>query len=671
LTFMIQGVGGNALGANGSGLGYGGIGTSLAVEVDNQQGTGDANANHIAVLTQGDVTTHLASWPATWDLENGSSHTMWLEYDGPANQLRVYAAQGVVTTRPASPVLTLTVDLPALVGSQAWFGFSGGTGAVANNHDIESWTLALSAFSLPVLPASPTIVPPGNQTSVVSSSPNLQMQGSDPNGDLLTWSATGLPNGLSINPSSGLISGTPTLVGVFNPTVTATDGATTPATTSFTWTINNVLTLQPLSGTTVPAGTSVALNALSSGGLNPQYRWSFGDGTPDTSFSSSPSTAHVFASPGRFLVTVTARDATGREVTSSYRQAVNATLAATRPTASSSIIYERRTGANSRLWVVNPDNDSVSVFDAVTRAKLAEVNVGRAPRTLALAPDGRVWVANAESATISLLSSTYAVVQTINLPRGSRPYGVVFDPAGANAYVALEDAGTILKLNPTTGATLASLSVGLHVRHLSVTADGVSILAPRFVTPRLPGEETTAPQTTVGGVKYGGEVLVIAAGTFDHQQNRHSRAQRTARHLQLRQRHPELSGSGRHFTGWPERLGAFQARQHQARHLPQRRCVDSRHEHSQHRFANPPARSSRRIGRAAWTSTTPVSPVPPPSIQTGSSSSPRWKEVAKSPSSMPGRARRFCASTPDALRKDWSWHPMGGRSSCIISWTAP
>jgi YVTN family beta-propeller protein len=511
LTFMIQGVGPNAIGGLGTGLGYSGIGQSLAIEIDNHLGTGDANANHIAVVNNGDVTTHLATFTPGWDLEDGLSHTMWIEYDGPANQLRVFAAQGVVANRPGTPVITLSVNLPALVGSQAWFGFSGGSGGLFNNHDIESWSLSLNAFALP---APPVITAPGNQISVVGNAASRQMQATDPNGDLLTWSASGLPAGLSINPATGLISGTPTTVAVYSPTVTVTDGNTTPVSTGFTWTINNVLTLQPLAGTVVAAGSSVALAAQSSGGLNPRFRWSFGDGTPDTAFSGSPTTSHTFTNPGRYLVTVTARDDTGREVTSSYRQAVHAVLTASRPTASSSIAYEDRSGANDRLWVINPDNDSVTVFDAVARAKLAEVNVGRAPRTLAIGPDGRVWVVNAGSATITILTSTFSLSQTVNLPRGSRPYGVVFDPAGANAYVALEDGAKILKLNPANGATLASLDVGLHVRHLSVTADGALILATRFVSPRLPGEETASPQTTVGSVKHGGEVLAINAGTF-------------------------------------------------------------------------------------------------------------------------------------------------------------
>ena len=511
LTFTIQGVGANAIGVGGGGLGYDGLGQSLAIEADNYAGATDPNANHLGILSSGSVATHLATFTPGWDLENAASHTVWVEYDGPANQLRVYAAQGIVTQRPDSPVMAATVDLPALVGSQAWFGFTAATGGAFNNHDIEAWSLSVNAFALP---ASPVVTAPGNQTTVLGVAVNQQMQATDPNGDLLTWSATGLPNGLSINPATGLISGTPTVAGSFSATVTVTDGNTTPASTSFTWTIDNLLTVQPLSGTAIGAGSTVTLTAQSSGGLNPQYRWSFGDGSPDTSFSSSPSTAHTFTAPGRYLVTVTVRDDTAREVTASYRQAVYAPLTATRPTASSGIAYEPRSGANARLWVVNHDNDSVTVFDAVTRAKLAEINVGAAPRTLAVAPDGRVWVANAEAGTITILRSDYTTAQTISVGRGSRPFGIVFDPAGQNAYVALEHGGKVLKLNPTTGATVASINVGMHVRHLSVTSDGSRVLATRFVTPRLPGEDTASVQTTIGSVKYGAEVLSINTATF-------------------------------------------------------------------------------------------------------------------------------------------------------------
>jgi serine protease len=78
---------------------------------------------------------------------------------------------------------------------------------------------------------------PGNQTGTVGTAVSLTMTatgGTTP----YTWSATGLPAGLSINASSAAISGTPTTAGSSSVTVTVTDSASHHATASFTWTIN-------------------------------------------------------------------------------------------------------------------------------------------------------------------------------------------------------------------------------------------------------------------------------------------------------------------------------------------------------------------------------------------------------------------------------------------------
>src|SRR3954452_4617319 len=90
----------------------------------------------------------------------------------------------------------------------------------------------------PGQPGAPTVTNPGNQTSTVGTAASLQIQATDPNGQTLTYSATGLPAGLSINASSGLISGTPTTAGTSSVTVTAKNTTNAAGSTSFTWTVN-------------------------------------------------------------------------------------------------------------------------------------------------------------------------------------------------------------------------------------------------------------------------------------------------------------------------------------------------------------------------------------------------------------------------------------------------
>ncbi len=83
-----------------------------------------------------------------------------------------------------------------------------------------------------------TVTSPGNQTGTVGTAVSLQMHATDSqSGQTFTWSATGLPTGLSINSSTGLISGTPSANGTFSVTVTARDTTNASGSTSFTWTI--------------------------------------------------------------------------------------------------------------------------------------------------------------------------------------------------------------------------------------------------------------------------------------------------------------------------------------------------------------------------------------------------------------------------------------------------
>jgi Putative Ig domain len=86
-----------------------------------------------------------------------------------------------------------------------------------------------------------TVTNPGNKSGTVGTATSLQITASDSaSGQTLTYSATGLPAGLSINSSTGLISGTPTTAATYSVTAKATDTTGAFGTASFTWTISPV-----------------------------------------------------------------------------------------------------------------------------------------------------------------------------------------------------------------------------------------------------------------------------------------------------------------------------------------------------------------------------------------------------------------------------------------------
>ncbi|MET8633231.1 putative Ig domain-containing protein [Streptomyces sp. NPDC004680] len=82
-----------------------------------------------------------------------------------------------------------------------------------------------------------TVTSPGNQSTTTGGSVSLQISASDSAGAALTYSATGLPTGLSINSSTGLISGTASTAGTYSATVTAKDSTGASGSASFSWTV--------------------------------------------------------------------------------------------------------------------------------------------------------------------------------------------------------------------------------------------------------------------------------------------------------------------------------------------------------------------------------------------------------------------------------------------------
>ncbi len=128
-------------------------------------------------------------------------------------------------------------------------GFSGSF--VMENHGTDPWNYELCLEATDADDASTTICvdifrdnrppaldPIADQANQVGDSVSLATVATDADGDQVSYSASGLPDGLSINALSGTISGAPTTDGVFAVTVTAADGLGGSDDTSFTWTVS-------------------------------------------------------------------------------------------------------------------------------------------------------------------------------------------------------------------------------------------------------------------------------------------------------------------------------------------------------------------------------------------------------------------------------------------------
>ncbi|MBD2679207.1 MULTISPECIES: DUF4347 domain-containing protein [Nostoc] len=152
-TFVLQNspAKANAKGSSGGNLGYGGtltpITQSLAIEFDTYKNGTDTNNNSIAVLRDGNVNAALATTSTVTDsnsatpidLNSGTPINAWIEYNGSTDKLDVFLSQSSTKLPTAKAALSYQIDLTSVLGSQAFVGFTAGTGSRFNAHNINSW----------------------------------------------------------------------------------------------------------------------------------------------------------------------------------------------------------------------------------------------------------------------------------------------------------------------------------------------------------------------------------------------------------------------------------------------------------------------------------------------------------------------------------------------------
>ena len=249
-------INGNSTGSTCPGAGSGDCREVPDVSADGDPGTGyviywnGSGAAGQPPLTQegwqvvGGTSAAAPAWAALIALANASGRCGGIPI-GFANPA-LYDAAANAYSADFNDITSGNNDMTGLNGGlyPAGAGYDMATGLGSPNGTALVQSLCSDAISMPS---------PGSQFSAVRKAVSLQLKAVSTRGDGVTYKATGLPSGLSLDASTGKVTGKPNRLGTSTVTVTATDAADTTTQTTFRWTIENPPALSRVSLSSVGA----------------------------------------------------------------------------------------------------------------------------------------------------------------------------------------------------------------------------------------------------------------------------------------------------------------------------------------------------------------------------------------------------------------------------------
>ncbi|MEO8216508.1 MAG: putative Ig domain-containing protein [Acidobacteriota bacterium] len=292
----------------GNGLISGTIGYSAAasspytVQVSASDGRGGTDTKSFSWTITNTNRPPTLTAPAAQSSTEGSTVSLQLSASDPDGDTLTSSASGLPPglTISSSGLIGGTVAANASNSSPYSVQVTVSDGKGGSDSKSFSWTVTRAN-------RAPVLTVPGNQTTVEGSSVSLQVSATDADGDPLTWTASGLPPGLSMN-ASGLIAGTVTSNASsgspYTVTVNVMDGKGGVASGSFAWTITRSCVAPEVPGPAAPssANSGVLYNVL----------WNSVAGATayevqesDSSSFSNPSTVTVTSNSNKFSHVVT------------------------------------------------------------------------------------------------------------------------------------------------------------------------------------------------------------------------------------------------------------------------------------------------------------------------------------------------------------------------------
>ncbi len=230
----------------------------------------------------------------------------------------------------------------------------------------------------------------------------------------------------------------------------------------------------------VLTGTSITFTAdASDPDGNPlSYRWDFGDGSPKTAWTEA-TVSHTYQQDGNYLVQVQVSDDNGGFTVGSTPVNAVEVMPSHPPAQSGPMAVDE---INRVVWVVNPDNNTVSRLDADDLTLLEEIPVPGDPVGVALDAQKRAWITCRDADRLVVLTPGGAVGHSLQLDHGSAPYGIVFTPDGSRGFVSAFGAGKVLEVSAISIKVVSSLEVGSTPRAMAITPGGNSLLVTQFIS---------------------------------------------------------------------------------------------------------------------------------------------------------------------------------------------
>ncbi|MBI2778941.1 MAG: hypothetical protein HYX62_04055 [Gammaproteobacteria bacterium] len=174
-------------------------------------------------------------------------------------------------------------------------------------------------------------------------------------------------------------------------------------------------------------------------------------------------------------------------------------------------------------YALNPTDKTVSVVDlastSVASASTAStiVNVGAAPRAMAISPNGRyVYVSNYDDGTVSIIKAPEHVV-VVTIVVGSKPSSMALSPDGRKLFVASEGENAVYVIDTVTRTVVDTIILSDIPNRLVAHPDGsrlyiLSQTSGKLVAMNVATKVVTLVTSFVGENRVAGDMVIDAEG---------------------------------------------------------------------------------------------------------------------------------------------------------------